>query len=369
MYEKFFGFSQKPFEIVPNPRFLFLTEKHQTALTYLEYGLREGNGFILLTGDIGSGKITLVRHLLGDLPRTMDVAVIFSTILTPGDLLEMIVNEFELTPVPGNKNANLDLLQHYLIDKYATGRKVLLIIDEAQNLSTEVLEEVRMLSNLQSDDRMLLQIMLVGQPELQDKLSRPNLAQLAQRIVVSYHLGPLTPAETVDYIRFRLGKVGGHPDLFAVDAMDRIFELTGGIPRAINIVCDTALVYAYADGADAVDLALVNQVAEDRGVVPFRGLSAQDGRGAGLESSHDGGRCHACERRLTTLEEAVVGLRESIAGITGELSVFKSGTHHDLVRSLTDLLMRERVTNQKLLVRYSQVSLELKSLKERVGGD
>lgn len=362
MYETFFGFSQKPFQIVPNPDVLYLTDKHQTALTYLEYGLREGSGFILLTGDIGSGKTTLIRHLLRGLDQSMDVAVIFNTIVSPGELVEMVVTEFELTAVPGNKNANLDLLRNFLIERYAAGRKVLLIVDEAQNLSTEVLEEVRMLSNLQSDDRMLLQIMLVGQPELQDTLASPHLAQLAQRIVVAYHLGPLGREEAGQYIRYRLEKVGGDPLLFTEQAMDHIFEATDGLPRAINIVCDTALVYAYADQAHEIDAAIVAQVMEDRGSFPFRGVDL-DGRGdAGLSRSPAG---VAQEHRLVLLEESVRELRAELDAAKRAIEDIKHESRKELIHTLTDLLLRERGAYQDLVLRFTALNTELNTLRAR----
>lgn len=362
MYEKFFGFSEKPFLIVPNPDLLYLTNKHQTAITYLEYGLRESNGFILFTGEIGSGKTTLVRHLLRNIEDTIDVAVIFNTILSAGDLVEMVANDFELPTTPGNKIANLDTLQQFLIKTYSSGRRALLIVDEAQNLSVEVLEEIRMLSNLQSDSQSLLQIMLVGQPELQDKLSSPNLAQLAQRVVVAYHLGPLTLEETISYIHFRLEKVGGEPDLFEQDAIETIYEAACGIPRAINILCDTALVYAYADQFLSISKGIVEQVVQDRGVNSFGTQDILRNRGAQLVVDRKDTLIPAYEHRITVLEQSLQELNNVVSNLNEKISKIEDAQHNELVQSLTDLIMRERTLNRELLVKYTKLQVKSKQI-------
>ncbi len=248
MYTNFFGCLEKPFSLVPNPKYLYLSSKHGNALTFLEYGLTEKIGFVMLTGEIGIGKTTLIRHLLNQVEADMDVAVIFNTNVLSNDLIKLILNEFEIKYDDRISKAKaLDVLYHFLIKKYSENRRVLLIIDEAQDLSNFVLEEIRMLSNLQTDEEMLLQIMIVGQPNLRSKIQEPELEQFAQRISVSYHIAAMTLEETRAYIAHRIKKAGGSPTIFPYKVVEKIFEVSAGIPRTIKILCDAALVYGYAD--------------------------------------------------------------------------------------------------------------------------
>jgi len=266
MYTEFYGFKEKPFNLVPNPSYLFLSSRHANALTFLEYGLSEKVGFVMLTGEIGMGKTTLVRHLLNQVEQNIDVAVIFNTNIQADDLIHLILIEFEVEFEEGiSKSKALDLFYAFLIERYSKDRKVLLIIDEAQNLSGDVLEEIRMLSNLQTDDELLLQIMLVGQPELKDKISDPGLEQFAQRIAVSYHLAAMSLEETGEYITHRIEKAGGNANVFLPEAVKKIYEAATGIPRTINLLCDASLVFGYAEDKMAIDENIVSQVIEDKG--------------------------------------------------------------------------------------------------------
>ncbi len=365
MYEKFFGFREKPFQIVPNPHFLYLTSKHQNALTYLEYGLSEGVGFILLTGEIGTGKTTLIRHILNQVESDLEVAVIFNTNVDANQLLSLILQEFELQPAENNKAKNLDLLYQYLIQKFSAGKRTLLIIDEAQNLPFDALEEVRMLSNLQSDQQALLQIMLVGQPDLKAKLKSPKLAQLSQRISVSYHLSPLSREDTRSYIASRLQKAGGGPDVFTQEAVDLIYQASGGIPRAINIICDSGLVYAFADELKTVDADTIKQVLEDKGGMGLEIETASEtasfpsGGGAETDLGID-------EQRLKSLEDNVKKLQLQINWQLDQLEQ-KSVTFQDeLINKLNGLLEKERKQSDHLLKENAILLERYKSLlKER----
>jgi general secretion pathway protein A len=264
MYESHYGFNAKPFSIVPNPNIIFLNENYQNALSYMKYGLKEKVGFILLTGEIGAGKTTLIRYMLGAIEDRMDFAVIFNTHFSADQLFRLILSEFEISSDSMEKERHLELLYEFLIDRYAEGRHVLLIIDEAQNLSDNALEDIRMLSNLQTNEQILLQIMLVGQPELKKRLASPHFRQLAQRIAVSYHLPPLTEDQTYRYVAYRIEAVGGQADIFTPEAVRLIHDNSGGIPRTINLLCDAALVYGFADDLQRIDRDTVELVLADQ---------------------------------------------------------------------------------------------------------
>jgi general secretion pathway protein A len=269
MYEEFYGFAEKPFQIVPNPDYLYLTPKHKNALSCLEYGLNDNVGFILLTGEIGSGKTTLIRYLLNNIDAHIVPSVIFNTNVTAEEFFIFVMQSFDLKYRLKDKAKNLELLYKFMLEQYIEGKQVLLIIDEAQNLSDATLEEIRMLSNIQSEDRLLLQIILVGQPELRSRFKNPSLAQFRQRIAVNYHLEALTQKETKVYIAFRMKKAGGRVNIFTADAMDLIFRASKGIPRTINLLCDSALVYGFAEEAAEIDTSILELVIKELG---FMGL-------------------------------------------------------------------------------------------------
>jgi general secretion pathway protein A len=272
MYERFYELRERPFALSPDPDYLYPSRVHREALDYLRYGLESQAGFVVITGEIGSGKTTLLQTLLRGLDSDTTVGRIVNTMLEPRELLETIMIDFGLDPTGRSKPIMLRDLAQYLVDQRLAGRLVLLVIDEAQNLSLAALEELRMLSNLETEKSKLLQIVLVGQPNLRDKLAAPELEQLRQRITVSYHLQPLDAEETVHYINHRLRRAAlGAPLEFPRDATDLIHGRSRGVPRIINVICDAALVFGYAEERRQVDVALVSEVLaelETTGILP-----------------------------------------------------------------------------------------------------
>ncbi|MGM9426435.1 AAA family ATPase [Hydrogenophaga sp. MI9] len=267
MYTAFFGLQRDPFTISPDPRYLFLSERHREAFAHLMYGAHGGGGFVLLTGDIGTGKTTVCRHFLEHTPAQSQVAYIFNPRLSVIELLRSIADEFGYAvPAPGNRETTVkelvDPLNRFLLVAHAAGRNPILIIDEAQNLSPEVLEQLRLLTNLETHEHKLLQIVLIGQPELRGILARPGLEQLAQRIVARFHLGPLDEADTKRYIRHRLQVAGlAGPLPFTPRAMRRVHALSGGVPRKINLLCSRALLGAYSLGARSAGPEVIERAA------------------------------------------------------------------------------------------------------------
>ncbi|MHA7600960.1 ExeA family protein [Alicycliphilus sp. T452] len=269
MYAAFFGLAHAPFSIAPDPRYLFMSERHREALAHLLYGLDAGGGFVLLTGEIGTGKTTVCRCFLEQIPAHCNVAYIFNPKLTVPELLRSICDEFGVAhrpAVPGAETVKdcLDPLNEFLLRQHAAGRNNVLIIDEAQNLAPDVLEQLRLLTNLETSERKLLQIILIGQPELRAMVARPELEQLAQRVIARYHLQALGPEETRQYIAHRLAVAGlrGAPP-FQRRALARVHALAGGVPRRINLLCDRALLGAYAAGVREVGDAMVRKAARE----------------------------------------------------------------------------------------------------------
>jgi type II secretory pathway predicted ATPase ExeA len=264
MYEAFYNLREKPFTLLPDPGFLFLSDKHRMALTLLEYGLMNQAGFTVISGDIGTGKTTLIRHLLDHMDREHTVGLISNTHREFGELLQWILLAFNLDHAGMNKVEMYQRFIDFIIDEYAHNRRTVLIVDEAQNMAAETLEELRMLSNVNADKDQALQVILVGQRELRDTLQRPDLVQFAQRISVDYHLQPLSEDEVAGYIRHRVEVAGGNPELFDAAACQAVHRFSGGVPRLINLLCDTALVYGYAQEQQPIDSALINDVAREK---------------------------------------------------------------------------------------------------------
>lgn len=269
MYASYFGLKREPFSIAPDPRYLFMSERHREALAHLLYGVGGGGGFVLLTGEIGAGKTTVCRCFLEQIPRRCNVAYIFNPKLTVLELLQSVCQEFRiplegLDPSTATVKAYLDRLNEFLLRTHSVGQNNVLIIDEAQNLSSDVLEQLRLLTNLETSERKLLQIILIGQPELRDMLALPELEQLAQRVIARFHLEALSEAETAQYIEHRLGVAGlKQGKLFDAEAVHRIHQCTRGVPRRINLLCDRALLGSYAKGLPKVTEEVVTQAAKE----------------------------------------------------------------------------------------------------------
>ena len=278
MYEHFFGLKRKPFELVPNPDFLYMGVAHQKALTYLNYAVQEKMGFLLLTGEVGSGKTTLIRDFVNKLEQRATLAKVFNTKVNFEQLIAMINDDFGLDPAGKDKVTLLKDLYRFLVDEHGKGRTPLLIIDEAQNLTAEVLEEVRMLSNLETPETKLLQIILAGQPELAATLSLPELRQLRQRISIVCQLAPLTRQESEAYVFHRLA-IAGNRDAVQIttDAMDGIYSYSNGIPRLLNIISNFLLLTAFTEGTKAIDQQMVNDIVIE--------LQAEIGGGTSIEPS------------------------------------------------------------------------------------
>ncbi len=266
MYLSFFGLNEKPFAITPDPRYLYLSERHAEALAHLLYGINEAGGFVQLTGEVGTGKTTIVRSLLAQTPKNAEIALILNPKMTAPEFLLTICEELGIG-VPDTATQSLkdlvDILSGYLLRAHAGGRRVVVVVDEAQNLAPTVLEQVRLLTNLETNTRKLLQIILIGQPELRELLARNELRQLAQRITGRYHLNPLTPEETSAYVRHRLRVAGATNDIFSPPALAEVHRLAGGVPRVINVVCDRALLGAYSMDRHRVTASLVRHAAAE----------------------------------------------------------------------------------------------------------
>lgn len=263
MYTSHFGLAELPFSITPDPRFLYMSERHREALAHLLYGIGEGGGFVQLTGEVGTGKTTVCRCLLEQVPPQVDIALILNPKLTAPELLATVCDELRVAYPPGTASLKVlvDVLYRHLLDAHGRGRRTVLIIDEAQNLSSEVLEQVRLLTNLETPTEKLLQIILIGQPELARLLQRDDLRQLAQRVTARYHLQPFSPSETSGYIRHRLAVAGQKQTPFTESAMREVHRLAGGVPRLINVIGDRALLGAYAEERRVVDARTVRRAA------------------------------------------------------------------------------------------------------------
>jgi general secretion pathway protein A len=273
MYAAYFGLKENPFSLSPEPRYLFLSEQHRDALNCLIYGIKEKKGFVLISGDIGTGKTTICRSLINLLDDSVETALIFNTAISDLDLLETVIGEYGIAIISGSRTKKnyIDVLNDFLLRNFAAGKTAVLVIDEAQNLSHGVLEQIRMLSNLETETEKLIQIILIGQPELNNTLMLPALRQLNERITVRYDLKPLSSPEVREYIQHRLMVAQGPGSIkFTKGAFSLIYTFTEGIPRRINALCDRALLIAYTKNVSKIDRKIVKLAVHDIGINYFQ---------------------------------------------------------------------------------------------------
>jgi general secretion pathway protein A len=349
MYESFYGLKEKPFNLTPDPDYLYMSPGHENAYSHLEYAIQESKGFVVVTGEVGSGKTTLINYLLRKIPQTIHVGVINNTFVQPQELLRMICHEFDLETANVDKTVLLTRFYQYLLDQYSKRERVILIIDEAQNLPEKSLEEIRMLSNLESEKHHLIQMILVGQPQLKEKLQRKRLEQFVQRVTVHCHLDALDKMQVEGYIRHRLTIASAdNLDLFDAEAINAVYKHTLGIPRLINTICDAALVYGYADDVKVIGRELIEAVAQARSLGVKQ--EAQDSfpeeaemNGAALPDSTAllqdlEGRIQAMEDRLTSQADWSLKISQRLEALNG---------HRDQRDKIIILLFKMLTKNMK----------------------
>jgi general secretion pathway protein A len=281
MYEKFYHLREKPFSLAPDPAYLYMAKRHRHALTMLEYVLAEASGFALITGEVGCGKTTVVRHFLERLDRRISVAFVTNTHPGMGALLPWVVEALGLEPGQLSPSELYRRFARHAKCEYDDGQRIVLVIDEAQNLGVGGLEELRVLSNINTGKEMVLQTILIGQPELRETLRLESLRQFAQRIAIDHHIEALQLEETRRYIQHRIGIAGGDSDLFTAEAVDFVHEATAGVPRLINLICDTALVYGFSEQRPLIESDIIELVIQERvssGLLPLRSVATTAGR-------------------------------------------------------------------------------------------
>jgi len=378
MYEKFYGFKTKPFDLLPDPRFLYLSKKHDLAYAHLEYGITDNKALIVLTGDVGTGKTTLINYFLKKVDGVVNTALVYNTNLDPDTFLQMVAKDFGIKLAGSGRSSLYDGLYEFFLNEHTQRRRCVLVVDEAQNMPRETLEELRMLSNFETEESYLLQIIMVGQPELKERLNDPSLAQLTQRVSVFYELAPLDEAETRQYMEHRLEISGytGTDSLFTDEAIKRIHAYTKGVPRLISSVSDNALVYGYADSLKTIDVETVDKVIRDRPISP--GISTANVAKAVLTTTKTQGNVSqevrlqmasvhehltSLARRLSTLED--VENRHTISELFASLKETQQ-ENRQLHSRCDALLHRNKMIVQKyntLLHRYQMV-LESSKPKE-----
>ena len=367
MYEEYYKLKENPFTIEPDPEYLYLSPKHENALAYLRYGLMKKAAFTLLTGEIGTGKTTIGLYFLNKYCKAIKTALVSNTNVSPDQLLSLILKNFNLQPHGSDKTKNLQLLHLLLIENHIKKIPSLLIIDEAQKLSEESLEEIRMLSNFHKDGKLLLQIMLIGQPELKAQLKRPNLASLSQKISASYHLTALSAVETRKYINYRLEKVGGDIELFNREAKDLIYEKSVGIPRMINLLCDAALIYGFAEKLQSINRPAVEAAIKDTDILgPYFSSEYADSilsapmikdkrEGESKDESKGGSEGESRNdllNRIKALEEDLSRLKAEFESSRKEFEGSLNYLHNAFVKTIKKIILYERKRTGQLIKQY-----------------
>jgi putative secretion ATPase (PEP-CTERM system associated) len=335
MYLDFFGLSEPPFRLTPDADFLYMSRAHARAKAYMDYTVLSRDGFVVVTGEIGSGKTTLINKLVAELPDDVVVAKMFQTQLNEIEFLQSVLSEFGAEEFGTGKVELLNQLNDFLIEMYRQNRRVLLIIDEAQNLSDKVLEEVRLLSGLETNKDKLVSIILTGQPELSQVVDSPKFEQLAQRVRLRFHLGALPESEVRDYITHRIKVAGSETEIFKDDAFPLIFEYTGGIPRLINSLCDMALLTAYVEDQPTVDASRIRASIEELGWVPFEERPTQRAKLAESTNQH-----------LPSLQPAMAGI--GLGDVPGDLSEKISRLYDFLPRMSSGIMSKMRMIEDRL---------------------
>ncbi len=365
MYREFFGLKKRPFILTPDPEFLYLSKVHDLAITHLEYGIVQNAGFLALTGEVGAGKTTLLKYLFEKVKDSLDIAMLFNTNLDPQAFLEMLVREFELKAPSSAKTDLFDTLAQHFIQQYSKGNRCVIIVDEAQNLPDETFEELRMLSNLEAESEFMVQIILVGQPQLRDRLLEPALSQLAQRISIHFHLTALQPSEVKEYVEHRLKVAGysGQAPLFDDQSIRHIAKVSRGIPRIINSVCDACLTYAFADDLREVNKATVEKVIEDNELLQiFMGQKNDQP----LPQTLSGSRAiHA--RELEQLRDNLVKIVGRIEAVEQRIEALEVAEKDRVVGILEGMLAKERQRNMALEKRLLSIAEKFKRLQRQLG--
>jgi general secretion pathway protein A len=359
MYESFYNLKEKPFDLHPDPDYLFMSQGHDNAFTLLEYAIAENKGFVVITGEIGAGKTTLINFFLHKVRQDIQVGLINNTSTSLNHFVKMMCQEFELEVEGLDKVEMLYAFHEFLLTQYAEKKRVLLIIDEAQNLTPEVLEEIRMLSNLEAEKHHLIQIILVGQPELKYSLQRKDLEQFVQRVTVHCHLGGLNKEETELYIRYRLKMAGAvNPDIFQKDAIEIIFKYSNGIPRLINILCDTALVYGFADSHEIIGKNILDDVIKEREAGGMFSVDSPDEKTAPLSQSteaviteHSDIRLILMEQRISMFEVMLEDMGLKLDKLSG-----KKDERDDIILELFKMLKNGMESRGDILERLKQIS-------------